>query len=280
MGRDDYSVEAIPDRVQAGFPGSLRLCAGESAGISVYIKRLVYGGGPVPIANTAAGGQVWGRINDVNIGHWDGYDADSDTLSIEVYGAPHPSAHYTFVADAPGQTTLEFGIEALDGEDLDVLITDTSISVEVTYCFEAVTSGLGRVFTKASMGDLIDPFTLASETPPTAGITTDSQNMFFLPLGGGGQQVLPALSGVYVIAIIDTTTLAGQTVTCVNVLNGPYEVEFRVPPDDSRFRNGVDVGELLLYGGGSKFCSGRHVLSVQYIDEPGFRISFTPSTVR
>ena len=256
-------------------PQSLRLCTGESHEIVLKIVRLRdRGAQSLPARFLAWGGRVLGDVRDDDVGQFSPAEAGRD-----VRGPAQPRAVYTLVAKAPGRTTIDFHIVDTGDEDAlgDRLPGDSvSIPVEVTDCFEAYTSGLGMFFTVKDMGDLIQPFTLEAFSPPTNGITTSSQAMFFMP-SGPRNQFLPSFSGLYVSVISDTTQLGGVEVTCLDVLSGSYEVDFHITPDDPRFRSGIDVGNLLLFGKGSKYCQGRLVLSVNYVSDPGYQISFKPT---
>jgi hypothetical protein len=255
---------------------SLRLCTGETAEILAYISRQVYRRGRQhPAQVLAHGGRVVGVVGDEDVGRFEPAEAGRD-----VRGTPLPRALYEFVALAPGRTTIDFiidetGDEHLYGNDLG---GDTvSVSVVVTDCFEAFTSGLGLVFTVKDMKDLIQPFTLEAHSPPTVGITTKSQAMFFMP-SGPRNQFLPSFSGLYVSVLSDTTTLGGRQITCVDVLTGPYELEFHITPDDPRFRSGIDVGNLQLWGNWTKFCPGGSVSgSYPPGGPPGFLIAIKPT---
>ena len=261
----------------------VRLCTGESLEIKVSINRLIYRGQrpTSPAGYSVGGGIVLGVISDEDVGQFDpplpAAPVVGPTGNVLVGSQAH--AVYTFVAKAPGQTTIEFSIfrtgeEAILGEGWEM--DPRSLDVVVTDCFEAYTSGLGMFFTVKDMGDLIQPFTLEAFSPPTNGITTSSQAMFFMP-SGPRNQFLPSFSGLYVSVISDTTQLGGVEVTCLDVLSGSYEVDFHITPDDPRFRSGIDVGNLLLFGKGSKYCQGRLVLSVNYVSDPGYQISFKPT---
>lgn len=253
-------------------PISIQMCTGESRDIKVYIQRLMWRTGPSPAALFVGGGRTLAVINDQSVGHFEPADAGRN-----VVGHPDPHGTYTFVADKPGQTTIDLVIHTT-GEEASLgvgFVTDgESISVEVTDCYQAHTSGLGAIFTESDMGGLDKPFLLSGYTPNTRGITTETQFMFFAP------NPQDRLRGGHAFIDTSVTALGGMQGQCTLYFSGRYEVVFYIPPSQPAPAD-ADVGDLMLYGRGSLFCQGRYMFDVVDggANSPAFQISFKPKPV-
>jgi hypothetical protein len=259
----------------------LTLCTGQSEKISVSIAKRIFpnvdplspgGGGIAFMSHPLRGGSVRGVVAKPDVGHFEPAQAERG-----VVGWVEPRADYTFVADAPGVTTIEFrivrtGDEAFEaGLGVRIPRTHYIVEVEVVDCYEASTSGLGIEFAAdgKDLGALDDPFLISGVTD-LGGISGSSENMFFIP------NRRDRLRGAQVFIETYTIALGGSTTNCFLVFSGRYEVAFHITPGDPAFRPGVDVGNLVLYGNGSQFCEGRFVQKVKYTTTPGFLIAFTP----
>ncbi|MGZ5379851.1 MAG: hypothetical protein ACXWD8_18220 [Mycobacterium sp.] len=245
---------------------TLTLCVGESDEIAVRVLRALTRPGRA-VGLWVPGGRVLGFIGNGNIVHFEPSDGGRD-----VVGQPIPEAVFKVVADAPGQTEIEFVIHTT-GEERSVgdgwPQADATVQVEVNDCYEAHTSALAKIFTDKDMGGLNKYFLLAGYTPNERGITTDTQVMFFMP------NPQDRLRGGFAWVDLATTILGGLQGSCISYFSGRYEVVFYIPPNQPA-PPGADVGDLMMYGQGDVFCSGRFTVHLDYRSSAGFQISFKP----
>lgn len=245
---------------------SLTLCVGESDEIAVRVLRVLARPGR-EVGLWVPGGRIFGGIGNGNIAHFEPSDAGRD-----VVGQPVPEAVFKIVADAPGQTDIEFviqdtGEEASAGSGWPQ--SDATVRLEVNDCYEAHTSALAKIFTDKDMGGLNKYFLLAGYTPNERGITTDTQVMFFMP------NPQDRLHGSFAWVDLVSTFLGGLQGSCITYFSGRYDVVFYIPPNQPA-PPGADVGDLMMYGQGDVFCNGRFLFHLDYRSSAGFQISFKP----
>lgn len=234
------------------------VCVGDTVEFSVSISRHTTVNGQ-SYRGWVSGGYVLGVIANEQVGHFEPADAGRS-----VGPPPGHDAIYEFHADAPGTTDIEFHIRNT-GEELRVGTgfpqqADT-VTVEVTDCFDAYTSGLATIFTEKDMGDLTEPFFLEGRIA-TSTVAGSSQYMFFLP------NPQNRMTGGY--AFVDTAwALAKPGVRCTAYVSGRYDVVLYGDPAKP-----VE-GDLLMKGSGVAVCPG-DVIPIDYTSTPGFRIGFRP----
>jgi hypothetical protein len=242
------TAESWPDSV----------CVGDGVELQVSIQRTTKVNGQA-YRQWVVGGYVLGDISNTRIGHFEPGDAG------RLVGAePDHAAYLVFRADSAGRTEIEFTIRNT-GEDLRVgtgfPTSSGKITVEVTDCFDAYTSGLATKFTEKDMGDLSKPFFLTGYTPNVQGVTTESQLMFFSP------NPRDHTRGGY--AFVDTAWTSGGGGRCTAYVSGRYDVVLYGDP-----ARPVE-GDLLMKGSGVVVCPGQSLL-IDYRDAPGFQIGFRP----
>jgi len=239
-------------------PSFESLCSEQSAEFTVAVNRTTSVNGQQYTA-WVTGGSVFGDVADSTIATIDPVDTQ------RVAGAPGHWATFTVTGHKPGRTTIEFDIFST-GEERRVggghPLRAATVSIEVSDCWEAYTSGLGTTFVQDDMGDLTEPFFLTGVTPNVAGIESESQFMFFLP------SRLDRLHGSY--AFIDTAwSSLGPSGRCVAYISGRYDVAFYPGPDDP-----IEA-DLLMKGTGVYICGG-FVLPIDYSNHTGFQIGMRP----
>ncbi len=248
--RISYAVIAVP-KIEW-------LCVGEAVEFSVSISRhTTVNGQRYP--QWVTGGDVLGVIGNEHVGAFEPADAGRS-----VGAEPEHAATFLFRGEAPGRTDIEFIIRNT-GEDLRVgtgfpTQSDT-VSVEVTDCFDAYTSGLGTVFDTKDMGDLTEPFFLAGHLA-TSGVAGLTQFMFFIP------NAQNRTTGRYEF-VDNAWALAAPAARCSAYISGRYDVALYGNPSEP-----VE-GDLLMKGTGVAFCGGR-AIPIDYTSAPGFQIAFRP----
>jgi len=246
---------------------SLTLCVGESEEIAVRILRTLSRPNGNQTGLWVPGGRILGIIDDGSVAHFDPPESGRD-----VVGQPIPEATFKVIADAPGQTQLEFVVHAT-GEERSVGAnwprSEAIVRLEVNDCYEAHTSALAQIFTTKDMGGLNKYFLLAGYTPNQNGLHADTQIMFFIP------NPQDRLHGGFAWVDLVTAYLGNQPGQCISFFSGNYDVLFYIPPNQPA-PPGADVGDLLMFGQGDVFCGGRFLFHIDYRQSAGFQIAFKP----
>ncbi|HEY2916770.1 MAG TPA: hypothetical protein VGI98_06105 [Candidatus Limnocylindrales bacterium] len=240
-------------------PSFASLCSGQTTEFSVSVSRTTAVNGQLYSA-WVTGGKVIGAVADERIA-----TIDPGDMPQVVASGPGNWATFIVTGQNPGRTTIEFDIFST-GEERRVggghPLRPATVTIEVSDCWEAYTSGLGTTFVQADMGDLTEPFFLTGVTPNVAGVDTESQFMFFLP------SPQDRLHGSY--AFIDTAWAAlGPSGRCIAFISGRYDVAFYPSPD-----NPIEA-DLLLKGTGTYVCPG-FALPIDYSNHTGFQIGMRP----
>ena len=263
------AVRAAPVQISyaAKTIASLTLCVGESEEIAVRVLRTLSRPNGHQTGLWVSGGRVIGTIDNGNIVHF-----DPDEAGRDVVGQPIPEALFKVVADAPGQTQLEFLVHNT-GEERSVGAnwprSSVTVQVEVNDCYEAHTSALAQIFTTKDMGGLNRYFLLSGYTPNSHGLTTDTQIMFFIP------SPRDRMHGGFAWVDLVTAYMGNQQGECISFFGGHYDIVFYIPPNQPA-PPGADVGDIMMFGQGDVFCGGRFLFHINYQQSAGFQISFKP----
>jgi hypothetical protein len=236
-----------------------RLCPGEDALVGVGLQKVVDG-----VSLWAWGGHGRVKVQDPEIGR--------ATPAAPILDPP--MATVRFEALAPGTTFLI--VDFLTTGDEPTIptpaIASRFVPVEVTDCYEAVTSGLGTQFfvDGKNMGGFNRPF-LLSGSSNLGGVTAKAQNMFFNPgQREGPSPACPVYSCRGLHVFLETWSAGGGA--CSAYISGRYEVKFHI----GAFQPGADVGDLEMSGKGQVFCGGVPGPTVDYEHSVGFLIAFRP----